>query len=392
MTLVDLPEVPALDHFGLYAHLGLVRVMEPETEVLMRERAQRAIEVSDYGPHERPWHCSYHASEFPGDQQSACKRYLLYRMMDLPPAEPMPPWVTTTGTVGKAGEIDIAEAHFEGGRLLSVPESHPDAKHQLGFEDRETWMTASTDLPILPKGWRRPFIVEIKGKADEVLEEMLNGYRDPQTQQLKMRGPDRAHTNQLLATLGLAHEFDWGWVTVCSQCWFIVWSELYEKLGLPGGQHPRSDSMGYCPRCKDYGDASRDSHFELEPPTSGEIYYWSRSWPRKTKSFYYEYDPLYLNRGRALLAETREHFLADELPDRPPHFQWSVGPCASCRFKAGACRPDAGVPGNKRKPVPELIRRTLSTSHGIEHAQQLQPGYSYEASRARVLKSWQQDG
>jgi hypothetical protein len=100
--IADAPEAPPLDLFSLYASLGLVRVMEPQTELLMRERAARELEKSDYGPHERPWFTSFHASSFPGDPAVACKRQLLYRMMDLPPAEPMPPWVTTTGTVGKA--------------------------------------------------------------------------------------------------------------------------------------------------------------------------------------------------------------------------------------------------------------------------------------------------
>lgn len=396
MTQASLPEIPYLDRFSMYAQLGLVRVMEPETEILMRERADRAIRQQDYGPHERPWFSSFHASEFPGEPESACKRYLLYRMMDLPPSEPMPPWVTTTGEVGKAIELDIANAYFEGGRLLAIPETHMlsdgSKPHQLGFMDPNVWMTASTDLPWLPKGWRAPFITEVKSKADDVVEEMINGAQivdGKGAMRLRMRQPDKAHINQLKATLGLAHEFDWGWVNVCGNCWFVTSAQIYERLGLPGGAHPMSDAYNRCPRCKDYTDGE---FFELEPPISGEIYYASRSWPRKTKSFYYEYDPDFLSRGRQVLAETREHFLRDEIPDRPDHFQWSIGPCAQCRFKPTVCRPDAGLPGRKKTVDSKILRSKLSESHGIEYAKSMIPSYDYSSKRSTVAEIWSHDG
>jgi hypothetical protein len=164
------PEIPYLGLFDMYAHLGLVRVMEPYTEVLMRERAERERVAHDYGPHERPWFVSFHGSQAPGVEVDACKRKLLYTMLDLPPAEITPPWVTTTGKLGKAGELDLAEAWFQGGRLLAVPEdpSQPGI-HQLGFVEPELWFTVSTDLPILPPGWRRPYIVEVKCLAGDTL-------------------------------------------------------------------------------------------------------------------------------------------------------------------------------------------------------------------------------
>lgn len=403
------PEVPYLGLFDLYAYLGLVRVMEPETEILMRERAERERRAHDYGPHERPWFISFHGSQFPGEPQSACQRKLLYTMMDLPESEIVPPWVTTTGKIGKAGELDLADAWWQGGRLLAVPED-PDMRiarlrealeaakrgqavdfediHQLGFVDNSLWFTVSTDLPILQKGWRRPHIVEVKCKADDVLEEMIAGRILAQpdgTQRLVGRGPDAPHVNQLKATIGQAHEYDWGRVAVCSTCWFIYWAEIYERLGLPGGMHPFSDSMGFCPRCQDYGPGEV---LELEPPTSGEVYYWSRAWPRKTKSFYYEYDRGFMDAGRLVLAETRQAFLDDVLPPRPDHFQWSVGPCATCPFKPTVCRPDAGVPGRKRKPDPKLIRDRLSQSNGIEYARSQREDYDYDKVRARVLEEW----
>jgi hypothetical protein len=147
--------------------------------------------------------------------------------------------------------------------------------------------------------------------------------------------------------------------------------------------HPFFDGSG-CPRCE--ADNGVES-FMLEPPTSGEVYYWSRSWPRKTKSFYYEYDPHFMAVMRRVLAETRQHFLANELPPRPDHFQWSAGPCKTCDSSA-PCRPDAGVPGNKRKPDPKLVVETLSESNGVANAQALRGDYDFDAIRARVLDEW----
>lgn len=398
--LTDVPEIPYLPRFDLYAMLGLVRVMEPHTELLMRELAEAERVADDYdSPHERPWFVSFHGSEFPGEPQDACKRYLTYRMMNIPKAEITPPWVTTCGTVGKAGELDIARAWYAGGRLLAIPEdpSQP-ARYQLGFVDPKVWFTCSTDLPILPPGWRRPHIVEIKGKADEVVEEMLQGrlvQRMDKTIERVGRGPDSAHTNQLKATIGSAYDFDWGEVTVCSSCWRILFADIFEQLGHNQRMNPAiseeraaEDNLRNCPWCNEEAEWET---FHLNPPTTGEIYYWSRSWPRKTKSFYYDYDPVFMERGKQILAETREHYINDELPPRPGHFQWGLSPCKTCNFYS-ACRLDSGLLPRKRKPDPEIMRTTLTGSHAVEYAMEIRPGYDPEAVRRRVFEEWNHDG
>lgn len=393
--LQDLPEIEPLDRLSLYAQLGLVQVMEPATEELMRERALQELRHQDYGPHERPWHVSFHASAFPGVLEDACERSLLYRMMDAPPVEPMPPWVTTTGTLGKAGELDIADAWFRGGRMLSIPEDEAwvpyvegavtakDIK-QLGFVDPDVWLTCSTDIPTLPKGWRKPYIIEAKCKASEVVLEMQTGIRKDGTRASTTRGPDPAHVKQLKATIGLAHEYDWGRVCVCPNCWFVLWSEVFERLGVRGGRHPLSDGLARCPRCRDY---NAGLEFVLEPPTSGEIYYWNRSWPRDTKSFYFEFDKSFVDAGRSVLARARRAFLSGVLPERPEHFQWSVGPCGQCSYKP-SCRLDFGLETpRKRKPSMPPVTK-LAESHVIEHAKAVRDHYDYAQTRARVLKEW----
>ena len=387
---IDLPEIAPLDRLSTYGLFGAISFMEPDTEEVMRERARRSMVEDEHdSPHERPWFVSFHASSFPGDPLDACERKLLYRMMNIPPSEPMPPWVTSTGVVGKAGELDIAEAWFEDGRLLAIPESHPAGTHQLGFVDHKHWLTGSTDLPILKRGWRKAYIVEVKGKADEVLQEMLTGRRKDGTMASELRKPDEAHARQLKATIGLAHEYDWGEVTVCGNCWRILYADVYERLcgsrvnpAIPA-QDQREDWMRFCPWCGYEGDET----FKLDQPDCGEIYYWSRSWPRTTKSFFYAYDAEFMRRGREVLRSARHNFIVDKIPPRQPHFQWSVGPCGQCDFKA-SCRLDAGLLPRKRKPDPSMVVTTLSQSNAVVHARSLRPHYDPRVVRDRVFEEW----
>lgn len=420
--MIDVPKIPPLDRYALYCQLGLMSVMEPMTEELMRERAEREhVDDEHDSPHSRPWFVSFHQSEFPGDPLEACARKLVYRMMNIPSAEgAMAPWITSCGVMGKAGELDLADAWYEGGRLLAVPEnpqyviekmrfiiealkkgnldearSIREDNHQISFVDYEHWLTGSVDLPILPFGRHKIHSVEAKAKSDDVLVEMIEGrqmMRDGQIV-IEPRGPDDAHVRQLKAGLGLAHEHDWGWVDVCPNCWFIVWSEMYDRLGLPRGEHPRSDSMGYCPRCRDY---SRNEHFQLEPPTTGEIFYWSRSWPRgnprlgaRTKSFFYEYDSEYMKSGREVLKEAREHFEEGMIPPRHPSMQWSNGACKQCPSKR-YCKRDEGIEDGKRKATMEKVT-TLAESNGVAFARTIRSHYSYETIRERVLAEWRKE-
>lgn len=392
---------PYLSLRDLYMHLGLLSVVEPATEEVMRARAERSYVDDEFdSPHELPWNVSFHASSFPGDPADACARALVYRMMNIPSGEgAMAPWVTSTGAVGKAIEMDVVDAWFRAGRMLALPEDRSRfGVHQLGFVDREHWLTGSTDLPILPRGWSKPHLIEVKGQADDVLVEMLQGRlleRDGK-QVVEMRGPTPAHAIQLRCSLGLAHEYDWGEVKVCSSCWFILEADVYERLSPDGDWHsPLCAGMGedHCPHC---GPTSV-VEFELQAPTTGEIYYASRSWPRghprhgkRTKTFFFEHDQAFMQRGRRVLAEARDDFVAGKLPQRPKHMQWSQGACQYCRYKA-ACRLDEGLEPRKRKPTLKKVER-LQDSNVVEHALSVRPNYSYERTRQGVLDQWRNDG
>lgn len=378
-------DIAPLSRLDLYMKLGLVSMVEPMTEELMVERAERELREDEHdSPHERAWHLSYHASAFPGDPEDACARQLVYRMMNIPTAAgATPPWVTATGEVGKAIELDIARAWFEGGRMLGVPEdpSRPD-QYQLGFRDREHWLTGSTDLAVLPPGWTRPHIVEVKAKSQDVIDEMISGRLIERNGVVvtEPRGPDEAHVRQLKATIGLAHEHDWGEVVVCKHSWRILWSSLIARL------------RDMNPRCPEHGYDCQHA-FRLEQPTTGEIAYRSRSWPMGhprhgpcRKSFFYEHDPAFMERGRAVLREARWHFEQGTLPLRPRHAQWSLRPCQYCPAKP-YCRLDSGVEAGRRKVTTEPVA-LLAESNGIAHARTIRPGYAYEAARARVLDEW----
>jgi translation initiation factor IF-1 len=63
----------------------------------------------------------------------------------------------------------IAEAQKKG-VLLSNPLW---AKHQTGYEDSESWLTGSCDAVVLPSGWRRFHVIEVKTKSDEHISETL---------------------------------------------------------------------------------------------------------------------------------------------------------------------------------------------------------------------------
>lgn len=395
-------DVPYLSLRDLYMRLGLISAVEPATEEVMRNRAERSYVDDEFdSPHRLAWNVSFHSSGFPGDPADACSRALVYRMMNIPSADgSMDPWITSCGAVGKAIEMDVVDAWFKDGRMLAIPEdpTKPDV-HQLGFVDAEHWLTGSTDLPILPKGWRKSHLIEIKGQADEVLVEMLQG-RVLERNGVKVvepRGATPSHALQLRCTIGLAHEYDWGEVTVCESCWRIQYADIFERLcgqnmnPAISDQYAAETNLQFCMWC---GHEQFDMvTFDLQSPTSGEIYYASRSWPRghprhgkRTKTFFYEHDPAFMERGRKVLDEARDTFIAGELPARARHMQWSAGACTYCKYKS-ICRLDDGLEPRKRKPTLEPVK-TLAESNAVEHARSVRPHYSYERARATVLAQW----
>lgn len=338
--------------------LGAIRVVEPMVDTAYANVQQRrwlAQEGDD--PHGLPWHVSFHASSFPGDDPQACGRLAMYGLMDVPKGGPTERWLHSTATAGKSIELDIVRHVRDDGMLVRSGQqgrsSDPDAKlvdpmsgivtdvgmPQMGFRDDAHWLTGSVDMPMLPLNYHSPFIVEVKTKHEAKIIGMARGEKSY----------DEKHRRQLLCSLGLAHENPDAFL------------------------HPTDDSI------------------KLDPPTDGAIYYVARDtdWPGpvKTFEFYFQYDAGFMEEGRAKLAEWRQHFLDDRLPEAVPRknarshpngpgWRWSEGACKYCPLKK-ACRADYDNGVTK-----------LSESHAVALASFARPGYTHKDKRKAVLQTW----
>lgn len=172
-----------------FNRLQLIKTIEPITKeaFLKAEDIRWRTELQE--PHGQPWHVSFHASQFPGDDPLACPRQALYRMMNAPEQTPFSQKSRFLMSIGKAVEYELVSGWYRAGILLSAP---PDEDVQTGFEYPEVWLTGSVDSVINIDG--RPVPVEIKTKSAEHIEEMMVG----------KRGPDERHISQLKVQIALA--------------------------------------------------------------------------------------------------------------------------------------------------------------------------------------------
>lgn len=230
-------------------------------------------------PHGNHWSTSFHASQFPGDEETACPRKALYGLMNIPSPGP----VNRTGRAIMEAGLDIEDRivkRFErAGLLLSEP---PEAKFQTKFTESDVWLSGSSDAILLLPRTNKPHAVEIKTKYNSAIEEMIAGERsfDPQ------------HKNQLMTYISL---------------------------------------------CRDYGHLYWP---ELDKCDSGTILYISRDKPSFTYEFNFQYDEDWWKQGKARLEEWKQDFIEDRLPEKPENFMWSKGPCQYCDYKKHACKPD----------------------------------------------------
>lgn len=339
-----------LSRFEFFAGLGRIRVVDPLTDEAYR-RAETEIHKGDLdsSPHGSPWHTSFHASKFPGDDERACGRYAVYSLMNVPEPEPISPEGRAVMDASKDLERQLVQRWYDNGRLLSAP---PDADLQTGFEDPRYWLTGSTDAVKLPPNWHRPHVVEVKSKDDDVVMEMMGG----------KRRWDEAHRRQLLVQIGLAHAaHPWRSVMVCSDCWRLV---------------ERGEEVWECPV---HGAEAQVQGVNLEPPRTGSLYYASRDRPRRSCEFFFTLDEEFMELGRAKLAEWRGYFERDELPPRPfTKGGWSLKPCQWCPMKKHVCKPD----------TTKKIERIQDSDAFHGYVQGLRPSYDYEETRQAVLDRW----
>jgi hypothetical protein len=352
----------ALSRQALFAALGLIQIVEPLTDRVYAELERKIWEDDlESSPHGQPWHTSFHASSFPGDEQTACGRRQVYSLLNVPEPAPTSRFLRSVGDAGKAIEDELVSRWGRAGILLSAD---ADSVVQSGFTDPEHWLTGNTDAAILPYRWNRPHIVEVKSKAKDKVEEMRMG----------RRGPDPKHRNQCLTYIGLAHEqHPWKHVWICSKRWRII-ADVHRKAGK-------------CPHCSPSGeDTTCATRIDLEPALSGSIFYLSRDDPSITHEFVFHYDEEFLAQGRARIAEWRDNFLEGKLPDRPQHADgkvvgWSEEPCKWCPMKKHVCKPDWQNKIN-----------SLELSHAVEHTKKIRPGYDVNNTTQAVKDRWNAQG
>jgi len=320
----------------LFSRLQLIRELEPIVDDAYKQVLRRRWRDQTHdSPHGHPWHVSFHASQFPGDDSMACARQALYRMMDLPAGDPPSRRLHMTAEAGKAIEVDLVTIFHEHGILISAA-PHEDV--QTGFVIPEVRLTGSVDSAIVMR--RRPVPVEIKTKHESVIREMRLG----------RLGPDDSHVKQIKTQLGLVR---------AAQEAGELWSDL--KLCDHG-------VIYYLPRDTKY----------------------TPQFPVETAEFRVDYDPVFYETGLEQLKRFRAYWDEEILPElkpgkrttkfgHPNGWKWSKPPCQFCSYKK-VCQLDF------RGEVTDM-----SESHGIEEAKLIRPDYDYSEARNRVESRWEED-
>lgn len=318
-----------------FTRLQITRVLDPLTvQAYKNVEEERWRNQADDSPHGDPWHVSFHASQFPGDDPQACPRQSLYRMMDFPASEPFSRRSRVVMGIGKWMETNLVRTWEEDGILLTAS---PDAEVQTGFAFPDVWFTGSVDAIIKPHNWNKPLPVEVKTKDRDTIDAMLLG----------ARGPDPAHVSQLKVQLAL---------TALSQ-------------DGPGNPWPGLDRV-----------------------THGYIYYLSRGdkiGEREivTAEFRVDLDMDFFEMGVERLKQWRAWFEEGFLPEldpgkrsskfgHPNGWKWSYPPCAWCDFKK-TCQLDF------REGNTDLLE-----SAGVERAKLVRENYDPQAARQRVFDRW----
>jgi CRISPR/Cas system-associated exonuclease Cas4 (RecB family) len=312
----------------LFGKAGLIRLgpdLDAVTEqaYLLQEQVDRKQRLE-----KTPGGRAFYASMFPGgEDELRCARLALYNMMNIPEPDPITPSGRAIMSMGNAAEKQIVWRWGKLGLLLNVkvPEKEYGYMNQVGFSDQETWLSGYADavMDLRPR-WDAVLPVDVKSKSQAKIDAMRAGELS--------YDPD--HYKQVQAYLYLCRKYhnDMGW----------------DKLGLKIAR-------------------------------GGIIYYVSRDNPRITWSAYVPYDEDFVNAGLDRLKAWKEHYLNDELPERPPEWKWTKPPCQWCPLKK-FCKQD----------IRDDVTR-LSESNTIQLAKKVNPKYDPEKVRQEVMKRWMAD-
>lgn len=350
------------------ARLGMLKIVEPMVEdAYLMEEAKIWEGDLDDSPHGDSWSTSFHASSFPGDDPYACERLALYGLMNVPESSPIDRRGRMYMDAGKNLELELVRRFGKAGWLLSADQTSGD-DYQTNFIDEVSWLSGSPDIIVIPFGWDRGHVVEVKGRGMQ-RPPRYRELRDPLSEMRAMREqPNPKHERQLGAYIGMANrEFHKRVpeVTVCEETWSIC--------------TPMGIGKTWCPVHRDMPCLKR--RIEMKPIVDGTLLYVALDDGSVTWERLYGLNERWFGAGRATLRRWRQDFLDGELPPRPDGWMWSKDPfpCKWCPMKKSVCKPDdkAGI-------------TRLEDSHAIEVATQIRPGYSYDDQRRRVLGRWEE--
>jgi hypothetical protein len=324
----------------MFTRLQVVRELDPVTDWAYKHVEEiNHREQRDDNPHGDPWHVSFHASKFPGDDPKACPRAALYSLMDFAREAgdrkartlPFDRKSRTIMAAGKSIELELVQTYADAGILLSAP---PDQKIQTGFVEKIAWLTGSVDCVIQWPKTELVVPIEIKSKYQQAIDEM----------KLSKRGPDIAHVFQLKTQLAM----------------------IYRAM--------ENDEIW--------------SNYDL--PTHGYIYYLSRDKPSDTAEFRVDLDLKFYDEGIAKLKKWKQWFLEGVLPEFPKGkrttnfghpmgaegLKWSELPCAWCDYKK-TCQLDF-----------RQSHFSLMDSIGIERTKRMREHYDPEKAIEEVKARW----
>lgn len=358
-----------------YSRIGLLHDVDGLTQSAYDFLAAKRQLMPDIGAaHEAPWYVSFHGSQFPGDNDHACPRKALYRMIDVP--RPIAPrWLQQVADAGKDIEDRIVQVWHDAGYLLSNPpyDYAGNKNKQTQFEDPEHWLTSTVDAITLFPSSNAGRVVELKSKYASDVEEMLRLYR----------GPDPVHVFQCKCQIGFAYEMGPQRVQRCYNS---------GRLAIAIGKR-NNKLVKVCP---EHMHARCLRTETLNPVRSGTLYYISRDHPADTWEFYFDYDPDFMAAGRAQLKLWRAAFEKGILPQtnfsdkrfsHPFGWTWTrsqkdpKSPCEYCDY-GDICRDDHRLAIKKGEPI------KLSESTAIEIAQEVRQDYDLDLIREAVFERW----
>ncbi len=344
-----------LSRTALWAILeGAKPVVEPLLVAAYEAELEAEWRGGDHSPHGQPWHTSLHASQFPGDSDDICGRKTVYELLDPPSPEPRKPFLQAMFDLGLNLEHDWVRRFASYGALVSADVTGDD-DYQTGFVDEEHWLTGSCDAIVLPRGWKKSHVCEIKTTSHEKILAM-------KSQTPTYPFSHGKYLRQLKTYICLAHDLPYTpAVNLCDDSGAII--------------SPRTDRI-----CPDHHKRCAHHVEILLPPDDGTLIYSSREEPLNTVSFHVQYDPAFFAAGLEQLAQWRDYFLRGEIPPHPAQGRskkWTSKWCDRCEIKGKICKIDYN---NNAK--------TFSESVLEEYAQTIRPEYNLEQKQRAVLFRW----